>query len=44
MIVEVQRGTAPPRRGALWFPAEDQTYIQDRLVDLTAVPAVEAAS
>jgi hypothetical protein len=26
ILVEAQRGTAPPRRGALWFPAEDQTY------------------
>ena len=26
LVVEAQRGTAPPRRGALWFPAEDQTY------------------
>lgn len=26
LLVEVQRGAAPPRRGALWFPAEDQTY------------------
>ncbi|MBA2956508.1 hypothetical protein GON03_00565 [Nocardioides sp. MAH-18] len=26
LVVEAQRGTAPPRRGALWFPAEDQSY------------------
>lgn len=26
IVVEVQRGTAPPRHGALWLPAEDQTY------------------
>jgi hypothetical protein len=29
ILVEAQRGTAPPRRGALWFPAEDQTYRRD---------------
>ncbi len=23
LVVEAQRGSAPPRRGALWFPAED---------------------
>jgi hypothetical protein len=41
--VEAQRGSAPPRRGALWFPAEDQSYVRaDR--DLIATPAVEAAS
>jgi hypothetical protein len=42
ILVEAQRGTAPPRRGALWFPAEDQTY--RRADELAAVPAVEAAS
>jgi hypothetical protein len=43
LIVEAQRGSAPPRRGALWFPAEDQSYVRaDR--DLIATPAVEAAS
>jgi hypothetical protein len=26
LLVEARRGTAPPRRGALWFPAEDQSY------------------
>jgi len=43
ILVEAQRGSAPPRRGALWFPAEDQTY--RRADELLAVPtAVEAAS
>lgn len=42
ILVEAQRGSAPPRRGALWFPAEDQTY--RRADELVAVPAVEAAS
>ena len=43
LIVEAQRGSAPPRRGALWFPTEDQTYVRaDR--ELAAVPVVEAAS
>lgn len=42
ILVEAQRGTAPPRRGALWFPAEDMTY--RRADELAAVPAVEAAS
>lgn len=36
LVVEARRGTAPPRRGALWFPAEDQSY---RPVE-PAVPAV----
>ncbi|GAW49963.1 MULTISPECIES: hypothetical protein [unclassified Nocardioides] len=43
LVVEAQRGSAPPRRGALWFPAEDQSYVRAER-DLTAVPAVEAAS
>lgn len=42
VVVEAQRGTAPPRRGRLWFPAADQTY--RRVEQLAAVPAVEAAS
>ncbi|WP_028637636.1 hypothetical protein [Nocardioides sp. URHA0032] len=43
ILVEAHRGSAPPRRGALWFPAEDQTY--RRADELAAVPAaVEAAS
>jgi hypothetical protein len=33
LLVEAQRGTAPPRRGALWFPAEDQTYRADHRVE-----------
>ncbi len=28
IVVEAQRGTAPSRRGALWFPAEDQSYVR----------------
>ena len=36
IVVEAQRGTAPPRRSALWFPAEDQTY---RRVEPTVVAA-----
>lgn len=43
LLVEAHRGSAPPRRGALWFPAEDQTY--RRADELVAVPTeVEAAS
>ncbi|GAA4369997.1 hypothetical protein GCM10023146_17520 [Nocardioides caricicola] len=42
ILVEAHRGSAPPRRGALWFPAEDMTY--RRADELVAVPAVEAAS
>ena len=42
LVVEAQRGSAPPRRGALWFPAADQTY--RRVEEIAAVPAVEAAS
>ncbi|WP_296603750.1 hypothetical protein [Nocardioides sp.] len=43
LLVEAQRGSAPPRRGALWFPAEDQTY---RRAEPAAAPArvVEEAS
>jgi hypothetical protein len=26
LVVEARRGSAPPRRGALWFPADDHTY------------------
>ena len=26
LVVEAHRGSAPPRRGALWFPAEDASY------------------
>ncbi|GAA4694365.1 hypothetical protein [Nocardioides conyzicola] len=39
LVVEARRGTAPPRRGALWLPAEDQTY---RPVEPAAVPVVES--
>src|SRR6478609_4989430 len=38
LVVEAQRGAAPPRRGALWFPAADATY---RRADPVEVPAVE---
>lgn len=36
LLVEAQRGSAPPRRGALWFPGEDQELRR-------AEPAVPAA-
>jgi hypothetical protein len=26
LVVEARRGSGPPRRGALWFPAEDASY------------------
>lgn len=42
ILVEAQRGSAPPRRGALWFPAADQTYRRAEV--LTPVAEVEAAS
>jgi hypothetical protein len=42
ILVEAHRGSAPPRRGALWFPAEDQTYRRAEV--LTPVTEVEAAS
>lgn len=42
IVVEAQRGSAPPRRGALWFPAEDQTYRRAEV--LTPVAEVEVAS
>lgn len=38
IVVEAQRGTAPPRRGALWFPAADQTY---RRADPGLAPVAE---
>jgi hypothetical protein len=41
LVVEARRGTAPPRRGALWFPAEDQSY---RAVESVATPAVEGVA
>ena len=41
MIVEARRGTTPPRRGALWFPAEDQSY---RAVEPVVSPAVEGVA
>ena len=43
LLVEVQRGSAPPRRGALWFPAADQTYRRAEEV-LAPVAEVGAAS
>lgn len=42
VLVEVHRGSAPQRRGALWFPAEDQTC--RRADELVAVPPAEVAS
>jgi hypothetical protein len=42
ILVEAQRGSAPPRRGALWFPAEDQTYRRAEV--LAPVAEVEVAS
>jgi hypothetical protein len=42
ILVEAHRGSAPPRRGALWFPAEDQTYRRAEV--LGPVAEVEAAS
>jgi hypothetical protein len=44
ILVEAQRGSAPPRRGALWFPAEDQTYRRAEPAAVAAVPEVEVAS
>jgi hypothetical protein len=41
LVVEARRGTAPPRRGALWFPAEDQSY---RSAEPVATPAVEGVA
>jgi len=39
LIVEARRGTAPPRRGALWFPAEDQSWVRDHRIE--QAPVVE---
>lgn len=47
LVVEARRGSAPPRRGALWFPAEDATYrrAEPALAALEGTaPQVEAAS
>ena len=41
LVVEARRGTAPPCRGALWFPAEDQSY---RAVEPVVTPAVEGVA
>ena len=43
LLVEARRGSAPPRRGALWFPAEDQTWRRAEPL-VAAVPEVEVAS
>ncbi|GAA4752156.1 hypothetical protein GCM10023350_41770 [Nocardioides endophyticus] len=40
LVVEARRGTAPPRRGALWFPAEDQSYRS--IESPPAVPVIES--
>jgi hypothetical protein len=37
MVVEARRGTAPPRRGALWFPAEDQSWVRDHRLEQAPV-------
>lgn len=42
ILVEAHRGSAPPRRGALWFPAEDQ--VVRRVEVLSPVAEVEVAS
>lgn len=42
ILVEAHRGSAPPRRGALWFPAADQAYRRAEV--LTPVAEVEVAS
>ena len=39
LVVEARRGTAPPRRGALWFPAEDQSWVRDHRIE--QAPVVE---
>ncbi|MDF1602068.1 hypothetical protein [Nocardioides sp. YIM 152315] len=36
LVVEAHRGSAPPRRGALWLPGEDQTYRPERAVPVAA--------
>jgi hypothetical protein len=46
LLVEVQRGSAPPRRGALWFPDDAQAYRADHRGEqaLSALSTVEVAS
>jgi hypothetical protein len=47
LVVEARRGSAPPRRGALWFPDEHQAVVRDRRFEeqlRATTPAVEAAS
>lgn len=42
VLVEAHRGSAPPRRGALWFPAADQAVRRAEV--LAPVAEVEVAS
>ena len=44
LVVEARRGTAPPRRGALWFPAEDQTYRPVEPLTTPVAPPVEGVA
>jgi hypothetical protein len=44
LVVEARRGTAPPRRGALWFPAEDQTYRPVEPLAAPVAPPVEGVA
>ncbi len=37
LLVEARRGTSAPRRGALWFPAEDQSWVRDHRLEQAAV-------
>lgn len=39
LIVEARRGASAPRRGALWFPAEDQSWVRDHQVE--QVPVID---
>ncbi|WP_395692784.1 hypothetical protein [Nocardioides sp.] len=44
ILVEAQRGSAPPRRGALWLPADDRTHRRAEQAFEGSAPAVEVAS
>ncbi|GAA1154002.1 hypothetical protein [Nocardioides aquiterrae] len=41
ILVEAHRGSAPPRRGALWFPAEDQSYRRAEAPSFQGAPVAE---
>jgi len=43
LMVEARRGSAPPRRGALWFPTEDQGYRRAEPAQVASVEDIGVA-